>query len=179
MSNIPPQPPAFIAGFGPKPADMSTLITTPLAFCAQRTVLRVGQPSGGQSLTASTYTTIQFPTPLEDPYSGWSTTATSSQIAYSYQPPYDGLYEITICAAVNAITGHVEPVIQVSSNLLYELGAASLNGTTAGIVTSSVRVAMLGGLDYVTGRIWTSATATTASAGLSRGCSMEIVYAGQ
>lgn len=178
MSNVPPQPPAFIAGFGPKPADMSALITVPLAFCAQRTVLRVGQPSGGQSLTASSYTTIQY-TAIEDPYSGWSTTATGSQIAYSYLVPYDGMYEITICAAVNAVTGHIEPVVQVSSNLLYELGAASLNGTTAGIVTSSVRVALLGGLDYVTGRIWSSVAATTASAGLSRGCSMEIVYVGQ
>jgi hypothetical protein len=113
----------------------------------------------------------------EDPFGGWSTVATGSQVAWSYLAPYDGLYEVTICVSVAAVNTHLEPAVQVSGNVLYELGAAAVSTANAGIVCGSVRVALVGGLDYVTGRAWTSAAATT-SAGISRQCSMEIVCTG-
>ena len=178
MATTPPASPVFPAGYGPLPADFDGWVQTPMAFVTKRTVLRVAQPAGGQSLGGSAYTVIQFPAAAEDPYGGWSTTATGAQPAWSYLAPYDGWYEITICVSVAAVNAHLEPTIQISGNIVYELGAAAVSAANAGIVTGSVRVALLGGLDYVTGRAWSSAAATT-SAGISRECSMEIVYSAQ
>lgn len=177
--HAPPSVPSFPAGYGPLPTDLNNWVSVPLGFNTAKTTLRVAQPSGGQALGASAYTTIQFPAAIEDPYSGWVVSATSQQPAWSYLAPYDGVYEVTVCVSVGAVVTLLEPVVQVSGNVIYEMAACNGTSANAPMITGSVRVALVGGVDYVQGLAWSSAAATTSTTGVSRECSMEIVYVGE
>jgi len=176
----PPGPPSFVAGSGPEPPDFNNLIQAPLLFCTAKTVLRVAQPTGGQSVSGGGYTSpVQFTQVLEDPYSGWSAVATGSQPAYSYLVPYDGWYDITLVIACGNVTGHLEPAIEISNTTTFELAAVAVGGSTPPISTGSVKAGLIGGLDYVTARIASSVAATTSGSAPGRNCAMEIVYTGE
>ena len=172
----PPVIPSFPAGYGPLPTDFNNWVPVPLGFCTQKTTLRAAQPSGGQALTASSYTVIQFPAPAEDPYSGWSTTATANQPAWSYLAPFDGWYEVTLCISAGAVSTVLEPAVQVSGATIYELATVIGSTANAVMVTGSFRFPLIGGLDYVQGLAWSSAAAATSTTGVSRECSIEIIY---
>jgi hypothetical protein len=96
-----PQPappvPQIPAGWSPVQADLDLWVTNSFSFLAQPANARF-QLGGGQALTGNALNIVHFDTVLEDPYSGWSATATANQAAWSWLCPAGcgGWYEVTM-----------------------------------------------------------------------------------
>jgi hypothetical protein len=168
--------PNFTAGYAPAPSDFNGWVQAPFAFLTARTNVRVWQTGSGQTLTSGGYTVLALNTVLEDPYSGWSATATSSQAANSWLAPYDGWYDVTVTVAVASAAVHLEPALLLSGVTQYEVSAASTPSGQDGLVCATIRVPMIGGLDYIQPEAWCSAAVTTSTA-LGRNCALEITWA--
>jgi hypothetical protein len=169
-----PPVPVFPAGYGPLPADMDTWVQSPFQFLTTKVMLRA-ELQAAQALTANTNTLAQFGGTagdiLEDPYSGWSATATGSQPAWSWLCPAGctGWYEFTMTAFTanpGSSTDAVQALIYVDGT---EYAVTSCiwgdNGHATG-GCGAVTVPLIGGVDYVQGFIYsTVGVNTTATAG--------------
>lgn len=180
MTGTVPAVPQIPAGWYPQQADFSAWVTTPFRFLTTKAAFR-GQRQAAQSLSGGlTATLIQLDTILEDPYGGWSASATANQPAWSWlcPPGCSGWYEVTMTAMTNSqgtTSSEIGAVLFVSGA---EWGIGSLswgvNGNTSGS-SSAVQVPLTGGADYLQMEIFsTAAVSTPALAG--RYPEMEIMW---
>jgi hypothetical protein len=178
-----PAVPEFTAGYGPLPADMDSWIQTPLSFCTVKTMFR-GALQAAQNWTAATATLVQIGSTagdiLEDPFSGWSATATGSQPAYSWLCPQgcDGWYEITLTGYTTSpgnTTTNIAPLIYLNgSQYLTTADSWAVDGHASGACGGGP-VPLTGATDYVQFYLET-ATATTAPSQAGELPTMEIVW---
>lgn len=181
MTGTAPAPPQIPAGYAPFQADMNAWITAPFTFLATKAMFR-GQLQGSQALTANANTLAKLDTVSEDPYGGWSATATGSQAAWSWlcPPGCSGWYEITLTAMTasqGVATSAVGGVLYVDG-AEYQRASMSpgVNGNTSGSA-GPVLVPLLGGVDYVQFYIYSlEGVNTPATAG--RYPSMEVAWIG-
>jgi hypothetical protein len=120
---------------------------------------------------------LGFDTILEDPFGGWSAAGTGTQAANSWQPPFDGIYEITV--SVNSAAGAVTNLVAgvgVTGAQFNPLGSTSATAGTSGGAQGSIMKALAGGADYIRGYTWGSPGFSLATAGDPRDTSMEIVF---
>lgn len=183
MTETDPVTPVFPAGYAPLTSDFNTWVQAPLTFLTDKVVFRA-ELQASQALTAATFTIVHFGSTagdiLEDPYGGWSTTTTGSQAAYSWLCPAgcSGYYEVTL-TAFTANPGSSTDVLQAAlyvDGALYSQTSASwgVNGHATGSC-GAVPVSLVGGIDYVSAYIYTTAGVnTTATAGQYP--TMEIVW---
>ena len=157
--------PVFPAGYAPTPTDMTNWIQDNFSFLTSGIVFR-GQMTSSQTFTtAGTFYPLQIPsgssTVLEDPYGGWSPSATGSQPANSWLAPYDGWYEVTVTIPLISANVSLAAAVAVSGGTPYTAayvpGATGLDTGASGSVT----VALAGGVDYIQAGAIVSATATT------------------
>jgi len=142
----PPAIPAFPAGFGALPATMDSLIQAPLGFLATSIVFRAHQATT-QSLTSGTFVTIKYDTIDEDPYGGWSATATGSQSAHSWLAPYTGWYVLEMTynyTPTSPATWSGAGFLQ-DATALYQFGAQLSYGGDGGAYI----LPLIGGTDYI------------------------------
>jgi hypothetical protein len=161
MAAAPALPPSFLAGYAPEPSDFDNWIQTPFSFLTERVVARIWQTGSGQSMVGGSYNALFLNTVLEDPYGGWSTVGSGSQVPYSYLVPYDGWYNVTIIGAIAAVAAHLEPCLTLSGVTLYEMGGGSTPASQVGVIAANIKIACIGGLDYIAPTLWCSANATT------------------
>jgi hypothetical protein len=165
MAGTDPVAPSFIAGSGPQAADFDSWIQAPFTFLTSKVVFRA-QRQAAQSLSGAAFTLMQYDTILEDPYGGWSATATGSQPAWSWLAPAgcSGWYEVTM----TAFTANPGTTSDLLVAVLYMDGSAYLqasaewgaDGHAAGSC-GSVPVALYGGQDYIQGYTYTQAAVST------------------
>jgi hypothetical protein len=164
----PPAVPQFPAGFGPLPANFDAWVQAPFGFLTDLVVFRA-ERHASQSISATTYTPIQYDTILEDPFAGWAAT-----VANAWTAPFTGWYEICVTAQVSTSSVVMSAGAQITGSVVYRLDQLS-TPTMPGGVTTSYTSAMVGGSDYVQGIAWTSiAAALSATAG--RYSSVEITF---
>jgi len=119
-----PQPappvPQVPAGWHPVQADMDLWVTNSFSFLSKPANFRA-QLAAGQALTGGAFNLMHLDTVLEDPYGGWSATATGSQPAWSWLCPAGcgGWYEATVSA---------QAASQGAGTTNQLLGALALNG---------------------------------------------------
>jgi hypothetical protein len=150
----PAEVPIFPAGYPALPADFNTWVQAPFAFLTALVVFRAEQHTG-QSISASTHTTITYDTVLEDPYAGWSAAN------HRWTAPFTGWYSITATAEVGTPSGTMDlaAAISVSGIVRYQLASTVVTINAAGTCVAFT-AALVGGSDYVSGEIWTSAAST-------------------
>ena len=175
---VPPAPPtvipAFAAGYPYQGPDLDQLITAPLQALSRLPMFRAVL-AGGQSISGATATIIQFDTILEDPFGGWSQAGTGTQGIWSWQPPFDGIYEIHVGVVAgatpifNLVAGYA--VSGAQFNPLDSTQMAGIAGGAAG----SIMKPMAGGADYVQGFTWGSSAFSLAAGNVARETSMEII----
>ena len=164
MTGTDPVVPAFPAGYGPLPADFNGWVQAPFQFLTTRVVFRA-EYHGVTTLTGSLYNTVPYDTILEDPYSGWN----ASSHVWACPAGCSGLYEVSMtglgASAGNATTAF-EVALYLDGSLYYEASTDwAVNGHASGTCGTTV-VSMIGGVDSVSGRIWTNTTVnTTGTAG--------------
>jgi hypothetical protein len=174
MSGTDPPIPVFPAGYGPVASDFNTWVQAPMTFLTSKVMFRA-QLQGVQALTAATPTLAQFGATagdiLEDPYGGWSTTATGSQPAWSWLCPQGctGWYEVTMTAFTanpGTATDVVQAIVYVDgSDYLQTSAGWGVNGHATGSC-GAAPVPLVGGADYLQGFIYSQAGVnTTATAG--------------
>jgi hypothetical protein len=181
MTGTAPPVPQIPAGYAPFPADLNAWVTTPFTFLATKAVFR-GQLQGAEALSAGSPTLAKLDTVPEDPYSGWSATATASQAAWSWLCPAgcSGWYEVTL-TALTASQGVASSAVGAElyvDGSLYQQASMSqgVNGNSSGS-EGSVLVPLIGGSDYLQMYIYSlDAVNTPALAG--RYPSMEIAWIG-
>lgn len=148
---VAPAIPGIPAGYGPVQADMDAWVTTPFSFLATPVAFR-GSLAGGQSISAGG-TFAHLDTISEDPYGGWSATATGSQAAFSWLCPAgcSGFYEVTLTSFTGSQTPpQVIAARLVVSGVLWTEGARSEAGSAGTNGCSGwSEVPLLGGVDYV------------------------------
>jgi hypothetical protein len=163
-----PAIPVFIAGFAPQTADMNALIQSPFQFCTDSVNFRCEQTSG-QAVAASTLTVITFNSVLEDPYSGYSS-GTGAWTA-----PFSGNYEVLLTVGYGTVNGTCASSILVSGTTQYTLNEIATPSTNQGYSTCSFIVPMIGGLDFIQGQAFASAS-TNLSTAVGLRPSMEIKF---
>lgn len=173
----PPYPaglPVFPAGYGPA-SDLDSLIVLPLLFACQGVVFRAVS-LGGQAIPGASGTVIAYDTILEDPFAGWSAAGTGTQAANSWQPPFDGIFEVTV-SVINAAAGEtvLAAGIGVSGAQFSPVDSKGTGGGITGGAGGSALKAMSGGGDYVQGFAWGTTGFNLASGNPSRATSMEIM----
>jgi hypothetical protein len=179
-----PHIPAFQAGYAPFAADLTADITTPFSALCYSPLFR-GEVQSAQSITATTNTVLQY-TSLEDPYGGWSSTATGSQPANSWLAPagWSGWYEITINNRINgnATTQIIECMLfggtgAGAGTLEQEMAgnASPANASIPGGASGPAWVYLTGGQDFVQGAIWTG-LAATANTTVGQRCDIEVAW---
>jgi hypothetical protein len=153
--------PVLPAGLSPHgdqlTADLNNLITNPISFLAAGIFARLRQASGTQTLTASATNVISYDTVDEDPYSGWSATATGTQAAHSWQPPAgcSGWYWVHVSVSLGTVPADsvLRPVVLVTGTPQFALETAKAPSAPM-IISGSALVYMLGGADYVQGAVF-------------------------
>lgn len=167
MTGVVPAIPQIPAGWYPDQADFDAWVTTPFTFLSSKVMFR-GQLQAAEALSG--WTLAKLDTVLEDPYSGWSASATADQAAFSWlcPPGCSGWYEITLTGMTNAQAGTSEVWTALYvDGVAYQVASGTLGdtGNTSGS-SGSVPVPLLGGSDYVQMYIYsTSAVNTPATAG--------------
>ncbi len=151
-----PQPvpavPQVPAGWQPLPADFTTWVTNPFSYLSQPANFRA-QHQGSLSLPGAAFTLVPLDTVLEDPYSGWSATATGSQPAHSWlcPPSCAGWYDATLSGFTANQGGSSDQVVTAlylnGTNWMYGSDDWAVNGGDAGS-NGTVQVP-LGVGDYV------------------------------
>lgn len=148
-----PSVPQIPAGWKPVQADFDLWVTDSFSFLAQRASARL-QLAAGQPFTGNALNIVHFDTVLEDPYGGWSATATASQAAWSWLCPAGcgGWYEVTLPAfAASQGAGTTNQVIAALAlnGSLWQYGGDSWAVASAVSGSSgAVQVPLLPG-DYV------------------------------
>lgn len=145
-----PPPPAFAAGLGPLPADMTAQVTNPLSWQSSLAVFRA-QAAVQQNFTltgGAETDVIHYDTVLEDPYGGWN--AGSNR----WTVPFTGWYQVTVFASI------ASAALNLQVSVLITGGAQTFTTTQATITSSNVGggcatalVALVGGTDYVQGQL--------------------------
>lgn len=160
-----PPVPQVPAGWRPDQADMDLWVTDSFGFLAQAPVFR-GQLAAAQALTGGSFNVQHLDTIAEDPYGGWSATATGSQPAMSWQCPAGagGWYEATLtaqCASQGAGTANQLVATLALNGALWMYGADDWAVASAPSGSNGpVQVPMLPG-DYVQMWVFTSASVST------------------
>jgi hypothetical protein len=167
-----PQPvpaiPQIPAGWRPDQADMDLWVTDSFSFLTRPAVFRA-QLAGTQALTGGSFNLIHLDTVLEDPYSGWSATATSSQPAFSWLCPAGagGWYEASLAAftANQATTSALVAVALFLNGAIWAQGSGdwAVSGGTAGS-NGTVAVPLTPG-DFVQAAAFASISVSTPSGG--------------
>jgi hypothetical protein len=172
--------PVFPAGYAPDDTDFDTWIQSNFSFLTEGVVFRARRvaaqalagPPGGNTL-------IEFDTIDEDPYSGWSATATSVQPAWSWLAPVTGLYQVTFTFAVTAAVNNTEAEVWVSGNRV-RVSTAVCGTTGGGAGTGGMAtVPMAAGQDYVQATADLSTTGESTLTGAGSQPSIEIALASQ
>lgn len=159
-----PAVPQVPAGWRPDRADMDLWITAPFSFLAQPAAFRA-QLTTAQGLSGGFLNLMQFNAVLEDPYGGWSATATSAQPAWSWMCPAGcaGWYEVTMSGfSVNqgSSTAELATVLFLNGSIWqYGSGDWAVNGTDSG--TSGVVQVPLAPGDYVQAFLFSTASVST------------------
>jgi hypothetical protein len=162
-----PQPappvPQIPAGWYPVQADLTTWVTNPFTFLAQPACFR-GQLQAAKALSG--FTLMQLDTILEDPYSGWSATATASQPAWSWLCPAgcSGWYDVSLSGfTANQGSGSNQATAAIYLNgTLWQYGSDDWAVTGADTGTSgAVQVPLRGGFDYVQLYVFSGAAVST------------------
>jgi hypothetical protein len=157
MTGTPPAVPAFAAGYGYSPAQMDALVQTPFTFLTTNVVLRA-QLQGAKALTAATFTVLNFGNTggdiIEDPYGGWSTSATATQAAFSWLCPTgcSGWYEATmttVTAGSGTSASHMINALYLDGADYQQAAAVWPAESHNAGVCSAVPVFLIGGADYV------------------------------
>lgn len=150
---IDPVVPAFPAGYEPFPADFTAWVTTPFSFLASPPAFR-GTLTTATAIGAGATVLAPINSVAEDPYNGWSATATGSQPAHSWlcPPGCSGWYDVTLSGLTNAsssTTSVVKAVLALSGVQYAQVAAGwQPNGHSAG-ASGGCQVPMLGGIDYL------------------------------
>jgi hypothetical protein len=161
-----PQPvpavPQIPAGYGPLPADLALWVTDPFTYLATPATFR-GQLQGSEGLAG--WTLAALDTVLEDPYGGWSATATGSQPAHSWLCPAGcaGWFDATL----SGFTGNQGSSSAQTATSLYLNGSLwqygsddwAVNGTDSG-TSGAVQVPLLPG-DYVQLYVYSTVSVNT------------------
>lgn len=173
--------PTFAAGYAPQQADFTTWVRNNLAFQASKVMFRAQQQvPGGQSLSNSTFSLLNFGATagdiLEDPYGGWSTTATVNQPAYSWLAPYTGLYEVTLTVVTLSAAAWLGAAVELTGGAAQSVSNDSVPSGNSGGCSGSLLVAMTGGYDYLQLGAAVSTTLTTDTTSAGRYPSAEIAY---
>lgn len=178
-----PQPappvPQIPAGWYPVQPDFDLWVTNSFSFLSQPANFRA-QLTAGQALTGGAFNVVHFDSVLEDPYSGWSPTATGSQAAWSWKcpPGCGGWYEVTLAgfaASQGAGTTNQVATALILNGSLWQY--ASDDWAVASAVSGSsgaVPVPLLPG-DYVQAAILPSAS-VSAPATAGELASMELTW---
>ena len=177
----PPPVPVFAAGYSYLNTDFNTLIQDSLGFCTTGIVFRADQESGNQSLSSSGSgnNVITYDTVLEDPYGGWSATATGSQLAHSWLAPYTGWYEVTTTYSIATANVITEAIVLVTNATEYDLCEITNVSQTEGGGGGSVIVPLIGGVDYLQGLVQVSANVTTDTSAPGRYPQMQVSFYSQ
>jgi len=140
--------PVFPAGYKPVQSDFTAWIQNTLGFLTDGVVFRARQTSS-QALSGAS-NIMQYQAIDEDPYSGWSATATADQAAHSWLAPYTGLYQVTVTTGYAASANWAETGVLLTGVLTVaaQQGSPGISGPTAG-AGGMVTVPMTGGADYV------------------------------
>lgn len=161
----PPAEPVFPAGYGPVTADMQAWAAQVLGYCANGIIFRAEQTTG-QSLTGGTYAPLRYDSVLEDPFSGWSPTATSGQAAWSWLAPWTGVFRVTVGWTTTGVAGTCDTAVGVTGvNPTQENGGSPSPAGLPGGNSASFDVSLIGGADYLQLLARCSANATTDAAG--------------
>jgi hypothetical protein len=174
MTGTVPPVPVFPAGYAPQPADFDAWIQQPFLFCTSKVMFRA-QLATAQAFGAGTYTLLHFGTTygdiLEDPYSGWSTAATTTQAAYSWlcPPGCSGWYEVQATAFTTnpgTATDQVATGVYLDGSLYAQSSSTwGVNGHATGSC-GGVMVYLTSGVDYVQTAVYsTASTSGPATAG--------------
>lgn len=181
MTGTAPSIPQIPAGYAPVQADLTAWVTTPFTFLATKAVFR-GQLQGSDPLTGGTATLAKLDTIAEDPYGGWSATATASQAAWSWLCPAgcSGWYEVTLAALTasqGVATSAVGAELHVDGSVYQQVSMSpGVNGNTSGSEGSAL-VPLIGGSDYVQLFIYSLESVNTPAVA-GRYPSMEIAWIG-
>lgn len=160
-----PVVPAFPAGYAPFAADFTTWVTTPLSFLAGPPAFR-GQLTNATSIGAGATVLAPLNSIAEDPYGGWSASATSYQPAYSWLCPSgcSGWYDVSLSGlttASSSTTSAMKAIIYLSGVQYAQVAAGwQPNGHSAG-ASGGCQVPMLGGIDYVQMYLFSSVAVST------------------
>ena len=180
MATLPqPAVPVFPAGYGPFQFDFQALIGNTLGFVAAMPVFR-GIQQAAQALTGGTFAPLALGGTagdiLEDPYAGWSHTATSKQPANSWLAPATGWYEVTVTVLTAAAALWLSPGVQVSGGTIEYLGNVNTPGSEPGGCSGSLIIPCTGGIDYIQAGPLASAGVNTDVASAGQFSSLEIAY---
>lgn len=148
MTLSPPLIPVFPAGYGPLPADFDTWVQGSFGFLTAQVVFRAEMRT---TQTLNGFTPILYDTILEDPYSGWNASS------HVWTAPFSGWYEVTLGHSIATATVITEAVPEISGTT-YEMSEVSATSSTEGGTGASLLASMVGGIDYVQGVAWTSAS---------------------
>ena len=133
-------------------ADLNNLVINPILFCVTGIFARLRQAVTAQTLTASATTMIEFDTVDEDPYLGWSASATSTQAAWSWQPPAgcSGWYHVHVAVSLGTVPSDaaLRPVVYVTGVPQFTVDVPKAPNSPE-ICGGSAYVYLLGGADYV------------------------------
>ena len=141
--------PYFPAGYAPLSSDFDGWIQAPLSFLTSKVVFRAEQ-SGALALAAAA-TLIPFNNVLEDPFSGWNSSASQ----WLCPAGYGGLYNVTL--TVSCQSNSSNPSLQArigvdSAAQVYCVDKTiTPSGGPAGLASGSQPVQLFGGADSVQG----------------------------
>ena len=148
MTLSPPLIPVFPAGYGPLPSDFDTWVQASFGFLTAQVVFRAEMRT---TQTLNGFTPILYDTILEDPYSGWNASS------HVWTAPFSGWYEVTLNHSIATATVITEAVPEISGTT-YEMSEVTCTSSTEGGTGASLLASMVGGIDYVQGVAWTSAS---------------------
>ena len=140
-----PAVPVFVAGLDPEDPDMTGWITDSFGFCTQGVMFR-GYQAFFQGLSGSGFTTIQYDTILEDPYSGWN--ASDNQ----WTAPFSGWYEATCTCNIAAASSQLNVgfvITTISGSVRYELQEMLTPSGNSGGACASGIFYLTGGEDTI------------------------------
>ena len=176
MATFPPATvPVIPDGYSPLTADFNAWAQANLSFLAAGVLLRARQTTV-QALAAGSQV-LSFQAIDEDPYAGWSATATGSQPAMSWLAPVTGLYQVTITPGVASSANWVMAQA-VITGVTVTLGEDATNGTGGSGAGGMGTFAMVAGLDYLQGAV-SVATAVNTVTGAGLQPSLEIALLSQ
>jgi len=161
MTGTVPAVPQIPAGWYPDQADFDYWVTTPFSFLATPPVFRAQMQAAGTA--ASGWRAIPFDTILEDPYGGWSATATSSQAAYSWLCPAgcSGWYDVSVgglSANQGGASDLIGAAVYLDGSLWQEAALVWADDGNTGGASGSIPVPLTGGSDYVQVYLYTTAS---------------------